>query len=107
MRIALHTVDQVKELLDWVKRVKPFAKVGLALASIALQVCTSLALPTDAFEAALGIKAGVALSTHVEGALTSRFEAMASVACERLERDRSAERLQQAGAHQEGIQKVM
>ncbi|CAB1104697.1 unnamed protein product [Ectocarpus sp. CCAP 1310/34] len=34
--------SQVTELLKWAKKAKPFAKVGLALASIALRECTGL-----------------------------------------------------------------
>ncbi|CAN0216321.1 unnamed protein product, partial [Ectocarpus fasciculatus] len=33
---------EVTELLEWAKKAKPFAKVGLSLASIALRVCTGL-----------------------------------------------------------------
>ncbi|CAM9960831.1 unnamed protein product [Ectocarpus sp. 4 AP-2014] len=75
---------KVKELLDWAKKAKPLANVGLALASIALKVCTGLAVPTADFEAALGTKAGGALSDFVKEALDSGIEEMASVAGERL-----------------------
>lgn len=61
------------------------AKVGLALASIALKVCTGLAIPTDAIEVAFGAKVGGALSDFVEEALGSGIEKMASVAGEGLE----------------------
>lgn len=77
-------MSQVKELLDWAKRAKPVANVGLALASIAVKVCTGLVIPTADFEAALGTKAGGALSDFVKEALDSGIEKMASVAEERL-----------------------
>eukprot|EP00903_Cladosiphon_okamuranus_P009162 g8755.t1 len=75
---------KVKELLEWAKKAKPLAKVGLALASIALKVCTGLAVPTADFEAAFGTKAGGALSGFVTEALHSGIEKMTSVAGERL-----------------------
>lgn len=96
----------MKELLNWAEKGKPLAKVGVALASIALNVCTGLTISTADFEAALGTKAGGALSEFAEEALTSGVEAMASVALERLEDGRPAERLHHAGAHRPGIQKV-
>lgn len=104
---TLCIVVQVKELLDWAKEARPLAKVGLELASIALSVCTSVAIPTIDFEAALGTKADGALSDFVKEALTSGVEALASVAGERLEGDRPAERLHhRAGAHRPGLQTV-
>ena len=83
-------MGQVKELLSWAKKAKPMAKVGLALASIALKVCTGLAIPSADFEAALGTKAGGALSDFVKEALDSGIEKMASVAGERLGGDSPA-----------------
>lgn len=56
-------MEQVEELLIWGKRVKQLAKVGLSLASIALQVCIDLAIATANFEAACGATACDALST--------------------------------------------
>lgn len=85
-----HTTGQVKELLDWAKKAKPLAKVGLALASIALKVCTGLAIPTTDFEAALGTQAGGALSDFVKEALDSGIETLASVAEEGLGGDSPA-----------------
>eukprot|EP00903_Cladosiphon_okamuranus_P009447 g9006.t1 len=81
---TIPAIGQVKELLEWAKKAKPLAKVGLALASIALKVCTGLAVPTAGFEAALGTKAGGALSGFVKKAHDSGIKKMASVAGERL-----------------------
>ncbi|CAN0209118.1 unnamed protein product [Ectocarpus sp. 6 AP-2014] len=81
---------EVKELLSWAKKTIPSAKVGLALASIALKVCTGLAIPTDAIEVAFGAKAGGALSDFVEEAFCSGIEKMASVSGEGLEGARPA-----------------
>lgn len=75
----------MKELLSWAKKAIPLAKVGLALASIALKVCTGLAIPTVDIEVAFGAEAGGALSDFVEEALGSGIEKMASVAGEGLE----------------------
>lgn len=75
----------MKELLSWAKKAIPLAKVGLALASIALKVCTGLAIPTVDIKVAFGAKAGGALSDFVEEALGSGIEKMASVAGEGLE----------------------
>eukprot|EP00903_Cladosiphon_okamuranus_P007160 g6952.t1 len=75
---------KVKELLKWAKKAKSFAEVGLALASIALKVCTGLAVPTADFEAALGTKAGGALSGFVKEALEFGIEKTTRVAGERL-----------------------
>ncbi|CAN0373522.1 unnamed protein product, partial [Ectocarpus sp. 13 AM-2016] len=50
---------------------KLLAKVGLALASIALTVCTGLAIAEADFELTFGTKAGGALSTFVEESLNS------------------------------------
>lgn len=83
--------DQAKELLDWVKAAKPFAKVGLALATIAFNVCSGLALPMANFDAVFGTTAGGALSTLVEDSLTSGFGKMASIAGEKLESESPAD----------------
>lgn len=96
----------MSKLLKWAKKAKPLAKVGVALASIALNVCTGLTIPAAYFEATLGTKAGGALSEFVEETLTSGVAAMASVAGERLEGVRPAERLHHAGAHRPGRDKV-
>lgn len=103
---ALCTICQVKEMLAWAKKAKPFAKVGVVLASIALRVCTSMAIPTTDFEAALGTTAGDALSEFVKEAVTSGVEATASVAGERLEGGGLTEGLHDAGAHGPGTQAV-
>ncbi|CAM9750789.1 unnamed protein product [Ectocarpus fasciculatus] len=95
---------EVMELLKWAKKAKPFAKVALALASIALRVCTGLAIPEADFEATLGTKAGGALSTFVEDSLNSGLESVASIAGERLDGDKAEEGLQGAGAHRYGAQ---
>ncbi|CAM9844855.1 unnamed protein product [Ectocarpus sp. 8 AP-2014] len=95
---------EVTELLKWAKKAKPFAKVGLALASIAFKVCTGLAIPEADFEATLGTKAGGALSTFVEDSLNSGGESVASIAGERLDGGRAEELLQGAGAHRYGAQ---
>ncbi len=90
-------------MLTWAPKV---AKVGLVLASIAVRVCTSIAIPTTDFEAALGTKAGGALSEFVKEALTSGVEATASIAGEGLKGGRPAEVLHHAGAHGHGTQEV-
>lgn len=99
-------IVQVTELLNWAKKAKPLAKVGAALASIALKFCTGLTIPTANFEATLGTKAGGALSKFVEETLTSGVEAVASVAGEKLDGGMPAERLHHAGAHRPGNDKV-
>lgn len=107
--LVLHSthcmICQVREMLTWAKKARCFAKVGLVLASIALRVCTSIAIPTTDFEAALGTKAGGALSEFVEEALTSGVEATASVTGEGLEGGGPAEGLHLRGAGP-GIQQV-
>lgn len=87
---TMSAMGQVKELLDWAKKAKPVAKVGLALASTAVKVCAGLRIPTADFEATLGRKAGGALSDFVKEALDSGIEKMASVAGERLGGDNPA-----------------
>lgn len=95
------------ELLKWAKGVKSLAKMGLVLASIALQVCTGLTTPPSDFDAALGTKPGGPLSSKdVEKFRTPGFEAVASLAGKGLESVRLAERLWQAGAHRHGVQQV-
>ncbi|CAM9925777.1 unnamed protein product [Scytosiphon promiscuus] len=96
---------EVSNMLTWAKKARPFAKMGLVLASIALRVCTSMAIPTTDFEAALGTQAGGALSEFVEEALTSGIEATARVAGEGLEGVGPAEGLHLGGAGS-GIQQV-
>ncbi|CAN0514979.1 unnamed protein product [Ectocarpus sp. 12 AP-2014] len=91
-------------MLKWAKKAKPLARVGLALASIAFKVCTGLAIPEADFEAALGTKAGGALSTFVEDSLNSGGESVASIAGERLDGGRAEELLQGVGAHRCGAQ---
>ena len=93
-------------MLVWAKKAKPFAKVGLVLASIALRVCTSMAIPTTDFEAALGTTAGDALSEFVTEAVTSGVEAAANVTSERLDGGGLADGLHDAGAHGPGTQAV-
>lgn len=53
-----------------------------------------LALPMANFDAVFGTTTGGALSTLVEGSLTSGFEKMASIAGEKLESESPAELLQ-------------
>lgn len=98
---TLCIIAQVNELLGWAKKAVPLAKVGVALASIALKVCTGLAIPSADFQAALGTIAGNTLSELVKETLDSGVDATASVARERLEDMTPAERLDHAG-----IQKV-
>lgn len=57
---------EVKEVLDWVKKVQPLAKLGLALGSIALSTCTGLRLPASNIITALEETVGGAVSTVVE-----------------------------------------
>ncbi|CAM9177076.1 unnamed protein product [Sphacelaria rigidula] len=52
----------VKDLLQWVKRARPLAKVGLVLGSIVLKTCTGLSIPTDQFESAFGNTVGWGVS---------------------------------------------
>lgn len=87
-------------MLQWAMKMKPFAKVGLALAWIALKVYTGLAIPELNSHATLGTKAGGASSTFVEDLLDSGGKALASVAWERMEGDRPEELLQHAGARE-------
>ncbi|CAN0082454.1 unnamed protein product [Ectocarpus sp. 12 AP-2014] len=96
---------EVTELLEWAKKAMPFAKVGLALASIALRVCIGLAIPEVDFEATLGTKAGGALSTFAEELLYSGVESVASFTGERLNGSRAEGLPQGAGAH--GAQQVV
>lgn len=105
--LLLYLNGQVKEFLDWVKKVAPVAKIGLALASIALKVCTGLSVSTDAFEAAFG--ASEDLSAFVEDALSAGIEGMTSKAENRLDRLQNSgpsERLPHAGVRGDGLQKV-
>ncbi|CAM9092024.1 unnamed protein product [Laminaria digitata] len=95
---------EAKELLDWAKKAVTFAKAGLVLATIAFNVCSGLALPLVNFEAALGTKAGGALSKLVEESLSSGVETMASIAGENLDSERPADLLRQAAAHGHGTQ---
>ncbi|CAM9702113.1 unnamed protein product [Ectocarpus sp. 12 AP-2014] len=95
---------EVTELLEWAKKAMPFAKVGLALASIALRVCIGLAIPEVDFEATLGTKAGGALSTFAEELLYSGIESVESFTGERLNGGRAEGLPQGAGAH--GAQQV-
>ena len=67
---------------------------------------SGLTIPTANFEARLGTKAGGASSEFIEETLTSGVAAMVSVAGERLEGGRPAERLHHAGAHSPGRDKV-
>ncbi|CAB1099079.1 unnamed protein product [Ectocarpus sp. CCAP 1310/34] len=60
---------------------------------ITFNVCSGLALPLVNFEAALGTKAGGALSKLVEESLSSGVEAMASIAGENLDSERPADLL--------------
>ncbi|CAM9606195.1 unnamed protein product [Laminaria digitata] len=96
---------EATELLDWAKKAVPAAKVGLALATIAFNVCSGLALPLVNFEAALGAEAGGAVSKLVEDSLSSGVEAMASIAGENLDSERPADLLRHAGAHGHRTQK--
>eukprot|EP00752_Nemacystus_decipiens_P005495 g4975.t1 len=90
---------EAKELLGWAKKAMPVAKVGLALATIAFNAISGLALPPANLKAALGTEAGGVLSKILEDSLSSGFEAMASTAGENLDNDRQADLLRQTGAH--------
>lgn len=102
---TLCLTGQVKELLNWAKKAKPLAKVGVALASIVLKVCTGMAIPTADCEGALGTVAGGALSDFVEETLSSGVDTMATVAGERLEGGRKVEHAatERPGAHKVNI----
>ncbi|CAB1120868.1 unnamed protein product [Ectocarpus sp. CCAP 1310/34] len=98
--------SRVKEFLDWVGKVAPAAKIGLTLASIALKVCTGLAVSADTFEAAFGTSED--LSAFVQDALSAGIEGMTSKAGNRLERLQNSgpsERLPHAGVRGDGAQK--
>ncbi|CAM9581938.1 unnamed protein product [Sphacelaria rigidula] len=70
---------KVKELLDWVKKAKPVAKVGLVLGSIALKVCTGLAVPPE-IDSAFGEAFGGVVSKIVqEGVCTVAEEEKSTV----------------------------
>ncbi|CAM9334472.1 unnamed protein product [Ectocarpus sp. 12 AP-2014] len=97
---------EVKEFLDWVRKVAPAAKIGLALASITLKVCTGLAVSADTFEAAFGTSED--LSAFVEDALSAGIEGVTSKAGNRLDRLQNSgpsERLPHAGVRGDGVQK--
>lgn len=81
-------------------------ELGLALASIAVRVCTGLAIPATDVEAVLGTSAGGVLSEFVEEALTSSIETTATVAGDRLEDGSPAERIHHVGACRLGREKV-
>ncbi|CAB1119512.1 unnamed protein product [Ectocarpus sp. CCAP 1310/34] len=90
---------EVTELVEWAKKAMPSAKVGLALASIALRVCIGLAIPEVDFKATLGTKAGGALSTFAEESLHSGVESVASIAGDRLDGGRAEGLPHGAGGH--------
>ncbi|CAM9524551.1 unnamed protein product [Ectocarpus sp. 12 AP-2014] len=99
---------KVKELLSWAKKAKRMAKLVSVLTSIALKVCTGLAIPEADFEATLGTKAGGALSEFVQETSNMGVEAMTSVVAERLDGggERAVEGVHHAGARSPGTQKV-
>ncbi|CAM9528387.1 unnamed protein product [Ectocarpus fasciculatus] len=97
---------EVKEFLDWVQKMVPAAKVGLALASIALKVCTGLAVSTDIFEAAFGTSKD--LSAFVKDTVSAGIDGMTNRADERLgglQNSGPSERLPHAGARGDGVRK--
>ncbi|CBJ26246.1 LRR-GTPase of the ROCO family, incomplete sequence [Ectocarpus siliculosus] len=99
---------EVKEFLDWVRKAAPAAKIGLALASIALKVCTGLAVSTDTFEAAFGTSED--MSAFVEDALSAGIEGTTSKAGNRLDRLQNSgpsERLPHAGVRGDGMQTLI
>lgn len=53
---------EVTELLEWVKKMEPLAKMGLVLGSIVLKTFTGLSVPTAHFEAAFADTLGEAVS---------------------------------------------
>lgn len=53
---------EIKELLEWVKRAMPRAKLGVILAGIVLRTCTGLSLPLDHLESAFRDTLGEAVS---------------------------------------------
>lgn len=94
------------ELLAWAKKAKPAAKVGLAVVSIALKVCTGLAIPRVDFDAAFGATSGDVVAGVVEEAAISSTDSMISAAGGRIESGGRMERLENAGVNARGMEKV-
>ncbi|CAN0005427.1 unnamed protein product, partial [Sphacelaria rigidula] len=74
---------EVKELLDWVRKAKPVAKVGLVLGSIALKACTGLAVPAE-IDSAFGQTLGGVVSEIVKEGVGTAVEEAKSRALESL-----------------------
>ncbi|CAM9664146.1 unnamed protein product [Sphacelaria rigidula] len=74
---------EVKELLDWVRKTKPVAKVGLVLGSIALKACTGLAFPAE-IDSAFGETLGGVVSEIVKEGVGTGVEEAKSKALESL-----------------------
>lgn len=75
---------EVREVLDWVKKARPVAKLGLALGSIVLNTCTGLRLPASDIVASLEETVGNAVSTIVEEVGPPGLDETASIAGEGL-----------------------
>ncbi|CAB1105384.1 unnamed protein product [Ectocarpus sp. CCAP 1310/34] len=97
---------RVTELLNWAKKAKSAAKVGLAVASIALKVCIGLAIPRMDLNAAFGASTGDVVTGVVEEAATSSIDSMTSAAGGRIESGGQTERLEHAGVNAGAMEKV-
>lgn len=69
---------EVTELLNWVKRARPVAKIGLALGRIALTICTGLSLPPQSISAAFDGTVGGAVSEIVREGSTVAGELLSA-----------------------------
>ncbi|CAM9300333.1 unnamed protein product [Sphacelaria rigidula] len=84
---------EVKELLAWVRKAKVAAKVGFVLGSIALKVCTGLAVPADQIDSAFGEALGGVVSKIVEEGANNVAEEVKCRALESLSGDDDADQL--------------
>lgn len=83
---------EVKELLAWVKKAKPAAKVGVALGSIVIKACTGWVVPTDYIDSAFGDTFGGVVSEMVKEGAFAIVDEMKST-WEDLSNDDNEERL--------------
>lgn len=80
------------ELRSWIQKVRLPLKVGLGLGSIALKVCTGLAIPTDVIDA-FGDTSGKALSKIGQEAGFAGVDHLTTQAQERLDGSFDSEQL--------------
>lgn len=86
---------KVKELLEWVKKARPLAKVGLVIGSIAVKTFAGLSVPIDHLEAAFGDTLGGAVSDVFYEAQSAVIEGMTSAAYENLNSGGGVEQLRE------------